>query len=212
LEQDEWQETSERDDFGPAAECVDRAIDEGERLLPSLAFWFCLSVAAAIFAVVFLSPRLRTYRDLHRQYDGLERELVASESNVDYLNRVVEALKHDPDFAAELARADFRVAGSEERFAVAPALRLNGVRTDGESATPDAARPPAPSPLDTPMLDSLSDNRSVRSSLLGAASLLVLVAFTLLCQKRPNLESIESARWGDRLRRWLADRYARSRA
>ena len=47
------------------------------------------------------------------------------------------------------------------------------------------------------MLDSLSDNRSVRSSLLGAASLLVLVAFTLLCQKRPNLSGVESARWGE---------------
>ena len=104
MEPDEWVETSGRDDFGPAPEAADCSTEESERLLPSLAFWFCLSAAAAIFAVVFLSPRLRTYRDLRRQYDGLERGSIASETNVDYLNRVVEALKHDPDFAAELAR------------------------------------------------------------------------------------------------------------
>jgi hypothetical protein len=210
LEPTEWQQTSERDDCEPVPEDVNRSIEESERLLPSLAFWFCLSIAAAIFAVVFLSPRLRTYRDLRRQYDGLERELVASEGNVDYLNRVVGALKHDPEFAAELARADFRVTGSEERFAVAPALRLNGVRAAAEVAPALAVRPFSQTALDTSLLDSLTDNRTVRSSLLSAASLLVLVAFTLLCQKRPDLGSIDSARWRNRLRGWLADRYQRS--
>lgn len=194
------------------ADGVDRSNADAERLLPSLAFWFCLAFSAATLAVVFLSPRLRTYRDLRRQYDGLERELIASEGNVDYLHRVVDALRHDPDFAAELARADFSVAGSEERIAVAPALRLNGAKKDLEQAAADASRPFPQSMLDTPLLDSLADNRSVRLSLLGAASLLLLVAFTLLCEKRPGLESVESRPWGKRCRRWLADRYSNTRS
>jgi hypothetical protein len=184
---------------------------EAERLLPSLAFWFCLAFSAAILATVFLSPRLRTYRDLKRQYDGFERELIASEGDVDYLHRVVDALQHDPDFAAELARADFSVSGSEERIAVAPALRLGGIRKPAESVALDTSRPIPRNVLDTPLLDSLSDNRSVRTSLLGAASLLVLVAFTLLCDKRPTTGPVETSRWGERGRSWLADRYSRVR-
>jgi hypothetical protein len=194
-----------------AADGFDGSQADSERLLPSLAFWFCLACSAAILAIVFLSPRLRTYRDLRRQYDGLERELVAAEGNVDDLNRVVDALKHDPDFAAELARADFSVGGSEERIAVAPPLRLNGMPKRTETVMSDA-RPFPQSALDTPLLDSLADNRSVRSSLLGAASLLVLVAFTLLCESRPGREPRESSHWGELCRRWLADRYARDQS
>jgi len=185
---------------------------DGERLLPALAFWFCLGFSGAILAIVFLSPRLRTYRDLKRQYDGLERELIASEGDVDYLHRVVDAFKQDPEFAAELARADFSVSGSEERIAVAPALRLGGIRKPLETVAVDTARPIPPNVLDTPLLDSLSDNRSVRTSLLGAASLLVLVAFTLLCEKRPGHQPVETSRWGERCRGWLADRYSRVRS
>jgi hypothetical protein len=210
----EWGDDQEQAEFGvpqTAADGRDSPLEDTQRLLPSLAFWFCLASSAAILAVVFLSPRLRTYRDLRRQYDGLERELVAAEGNVDHLHRVVDALKHDPDFAAELARADFSVGGSEERIAVAPALRLNGIPKRADTVMSDA-RPFPQSALDTPFLDSLSDNRSVRSSLLGAASLLVLVAFTLLCENRPGRDPVASGHWGERCRRWLADRYARARS
>jgi hypothetical protein len=211
----EWDDDQEEDEFvvpPAAADGFDAPVDNTERLLPSLAFWLCLAFSAAILAVVFLSPRLRTYRDLRRQYDGLERDLVAAEGNVDNLNRIVDALKHDPDFAAELARADFSVGGSEERIAVAPALRLNGVSKPAQPVTPEAAHPFPQSALDTPLLDSFADNRPVRLSLLGAASLLVLVAFTLLCEKTPGGEPVESIPWGQRCRSWLADRYSRARS
>ena len=194
------------------ADDIESSPAERERLLPALAFWFCLAFSAAILAIVFLSPRLRTYRDLKRQYDGLDRDLIASEGDVDYLHRVVDALKHDPEFAAELARADFSVSGSEQRFAVAPALRLGSIRKPLETVIVDTGRPIPQNVLDTPLLDSFSDNRSVRTSLLGAASLLVLVAFTLLCEKRPGLEPVETSRWGERCRSWLADRYSRVRS
>ena len=99
---------------------------DGVRPLQSLLFWCCLALSAAIFAAVFLAPRLRTYRGLAREYAVLEGELVASERQVDYLQKVADALSHDRAFAAELARVDFGPSGPEERIAVRPALSFNG--------------------------------------------------------------------------------------
>jgi hypothetical protein len=176
-----------------------------------LAFWCCLAVAASLFATVFLAPRLRTFRDLRREYDGLERELVTSERHVDYLQKVVDALRHDPEFAAELARVDFGVSGSEERIPVAPQLSLTGEPPAESVTAAGAARPFPRNLLDTPLLDTLSDDRSVRASLLGAASLLLLVAFTFLCDTRPRTVAIDPDCGRTRCRRWLAERYAKAR-
>jgi len=183
---------------------------EGFRPVASLAFWCCLAASAALFAAVFLAPRLRTYRELRRQYDGAQWELIASERHVDYLQKVVDALRHDPQFAAELARVDFGVSGSEERIPVPLALNMNGEPTlDGERLQ-DSPRPFAQSLLDTPLMDKLSDDRSVRASLLGAASLLVLVSFTFLCDTRPRLSEVDPVRWRTRIGRWFAERYAKA--
>jgi hypothetical protein len=186
---------------------------EGFRPLASLAFWCCLGLSIAILAAVFLAPRLRTYRDLKRQYDGLERELIAAEGRVDYLQKVVDALQHDSQFAAELARADFGAIspamGKEERIAVPPALNLKSEPMSGGATTAEAGRPFSQSVLDTPLLDTFSDDRSVRSSLLGAASVLVLVAFTLLCDKRSRAEdeTEEVVEERSAFRQWLDRRY-----
>jgi hypothetical protein len=185
---------------------------EGFRPLASLAFWCCLGLSVAILAAVFLAPRLRTYRDLKRQYDGLERELIAAEGRVDYLQKVVDALQHDSQFAAELARADFGpsgpVVGKEERIAVPPALNLKSEPMSTGATTAEAGRPFSQSVLDTPLLETFSDDRSVRTSLLGAASFLVLVAFTVLCDKRSRFDEMEDAAEGRSLfRQWLNRRY-----
>lgn len=185
--------------------------EPGFRPLPSLAFWFCLGVSAAIFATVFLAPRLRTYRDLRRDYDGLERELIASEAHVDYLQKVADALGHDANFAAELARVDFGISGTEERIPVAPPLNLNGERTVDITRAPDGPRPFPTSLLETPLVDALADDRSVRGSLLGAASLVVLVAFTFLCDTGPRVRDENPVRWRRRCRAWFAERYAQAR-
>ena len=185
---------------------------EGFRPLPALAFWFCLGISAAIFSIVFLAPRLRTYRALKRQYDGLQTELIAAESHVDYLHKVVDALRDDPQFAAEMARVDFGVAGTEERIPVAAPLSLHGERMTDSMPTQSMAQPFPQSLLGTTFLDPLSDDRSVRGSLLGAASLLVLVAFTLLCDTRANLVNVDPGRWRARCREWFVDRYASERS
>jgi hypothetical protein len=190
---------------------------EGFRPLASLAFWCCLGLSVAILAAVFLAPRLRTYRDLKRQYDGLERELIAAEERVDYLQKVVDALQHDRQFAAELARADFGpsgpAVGMEERIAVPPALNLNREPMSAGATTAEARRPFSQNVLDTPVLDTFSDDRSVRTSLLGAASFLVLVAFTLLCDKQSRFDETADAIGGrSAFRQWLNRRYTARRS
>jgi len=146
---------------------------------------------------------------LRREYDGLERELLTSERHVDYLQKVVDALRHDPQFAAELARVDFGVSGPEERIPVAPQLSLTGEPPADKETAEGAVRPFPRNLLDTPLLDSLTNDRSIRRSLLGAASLLLLVAFTFLCETRPRSREVNRICWRTRCRTWLAERYAK---
>jgi hypothetical protein len=185
---------------------------EGFRPLASLAFWCCLGGAAAILAAVFLAPRLRNDRDLRRQYDGLERELIAAQRRVDYFRKVVDALKHDSQFAAELARVDFGVAGDEERIPVPQALNLSGEPMSESAVTLEPSRPLLPNLLDTPLLDTFSDNRPARISLLAAASFLALIAFAFLCDTRTRLEETNGLGLRSRWREWLRRRYAARRS
>jgi hypothetical protein len=168
-----------------------------------------LALSASLFATVFLAPRLRTFRDLRREYDGLQRELLTSERQVDYLQKVVDALRHDPEFAAELARVDFGVSGSEERIPVAAQLSLTGEPPVENESAEGVVRPFPQNLLDTPLLDTLTDDRSVRRSLLGAASLLLLIAFTFLCETRSRSREVNGICWRTRCRRWLAERYVK---
>jgi hypothetical protein len=193
----------------------------------SLAFWCCLVFAAALFALLALAPRVRIYRELGREYADLHTRLVEQERQVEYLGQVADALEHDPHFAEELARVEFDAAGPEERIPVDPRLSLQGGRDRAPAAPPRAASPSAIGPssarglsplLDRPfvdraLLDVLCDDRPVRSTLLGAAAFLVIVAFTLLCDPtgRPGERALEGRDPGlaARLARALAGRYAK---
>jgi hypothetical protein len=190
-------------------ECSSDEAPDGFRPLASLAFWCCLGMSATILAAVVLAPRLRAYRDLSRQYDALECELIAAQRRVDYLQKVVDALQHDSQFAAELARVDFGLSGMEERFPVSPALNLSGPPMSAPAAavTLEASRPISQNLLNTPLLDTFSNDRTLRISLLAAGSFLVLVAFTLLCDKRAPLEQNGGVGWHSRCRQWLGRRY-----
>ncbi len=172
----------------------------------ALAFWASLFAAAGLFALLALAPKLRTYRELSRDYDRLEHQLVSTERRTESLAKVADALEHDPQFAAELARVDFDSPSKEERIAVGPQLSLSA--WDSEPATtPIDARPSPAAMLDGPLLSALADDRTVRLPLMAASSLLVLTAF-VLCNGRPvNRGEAESERPPGGLRVWLSRRY-----
>jgi len=185
--------------------------DAGFRPIAALAFWCSLFLAAGLFAVLALAPKLRTYHDLSQEYDSLQRQLVSTERRTESLAKVADALQHDPQFATELARTNFDAPSDEAQIPVGPQLSL-AAWDEGPAVPEPANRQPCDVLADEQLLKTLADDRSVRVPLMAASSLLVLVAFAL-CGQRPASHSegnLHSSRSG--IRGWLADRYRKPAA
>ncbi len=156
-----------------------RSRETGAGWLTSLAFWLCLFAAAALYATATLSPKLLTFLTLNRQYHANQWKLVSLERQVDHLEKVIDAQKHDPGFMREQARCDFDVASpDDERIPVESHLRLN-IGTGSANLTVAAAELPWYSPL----LATAARSRNVSNALLLAAALLVLYAFGMLYER-----------------------------
>jgi hypothetical protein len=184
----------------------DASTDAGFRPVAALSFWCSLLVAAGLFAVLALAPKLRTYHRLSREYEGLHRQLVSTERRTESLAKVADALEHDPAFASELARINFDAPPAEERIPVCPQLSL--AAWDSEPAAANTDIRPAPAVLlDGPLLDTLSEDRAVRVPLMAASSLLILVAFALCGQNTAAQRDGGSEQPRNGLRGWLANRY-----
>jgi len=142
----------------------------------SLAFWLCLLVSAALFAVVALSPKFLVYLHLRSQFDVNQSRLVTLEHQAGQLQRVIDAIRGDKDFASELTRIEFdAVRPDEEVIPVDVALKLDA----------RAFEMPLPNPAEVSMwyepgVKYLASDGSLRVSLLGTAALLVVVSFTML--------------------------------
>jgi cell division protein FtsB len=147
--------------------------------LTSLAFWLGLFTAAALFATVTLSPKLLTFLTLNRQYHANQWKLVSLERQVDHLEKVIDAQKHDPGFVREQARSDFDVARpDDESIPVESHLRLN----IGTGAA-NLQVAPAELPWYSPLLAAVGRSRHVSNALLFIAALLVLYAFAMLYER-----------------------------
>lgn len=143
-------------------------------LIVSLLFWCCLLLAASLFASVALAPKLAETLRLRDLYSTNQLKLVAVERQNERLQRVVEAIQTDHDFATEMTRIEFdAVRGDEEILPVAADLKLETRGIERLRTQPVAARA-----WYRPWLTMLTENDSLRSSLLGAAAVLVVVSFT----------------------------------
>lgn len=143
-------------------------------LIVSLLFWFSLLMAAGLFTCVALAPKLAETLRLRDLYTVNQLKLVSVERQNEQLQRVVEAIQHDKDFAAEMTRIEFdAVRSDEEIIPVAADLKLEtrGIETP-------RAHPVMPRAWYRPWLMLFTENDSLRSSLLGAAAVLVVVSFT----------------------------------
>lgn len=172
-------------------------------LLVSLLFWLVLLTAGGCYAAVALAPKLVVWRDWDRRHRENQLELVALESRCTQLEQVIAALKHDPQFAAEMVRLEFdALAPGEEVIPVGRALAL---------------QPPAQEPVPRshvawevgdPWLSALASEPTLRRVLLVSAAILVLAAFTFLQDGNTtgHREPPRSA-WT-----WLRERYRRTQA
>ena len=144
----------------------------------SLAFWLSLLFSAALYAAVALAPKLLDYVALDTEFQTNQAELVSLEQRVTHLERVSDALRNDPEFAAELARIDFEASRpGDERIAVEPLLSL-----EADPATTRLASAAIDGPVAwyIPLLEALTRNRTLRMSLLAIAVIVMVGAFTFL--------------------------------
>ena len=174
-------------------------------LMVSLLFWLSLLVATTMFAAVGLSPKILERMRLEEQFDGSQFRLVQMEQQNDQLNRVLEAIRKDKDFAAEMTRIEFdAMRQDEEIIPVDAGLRLS---------PRDLATPRTPAVIAhawyRPMLVPFAENDLLRRNLLTASAVLIVVSFTWF---QPARASQAEQPAGNRRSLWrgLKDRYVRS--
>ena len=142
----------------------------------SLAFWLCLLVAAILFAAVSLAPKYAIYLQLRSQFDANQMRLVANEQQAEQLQRVIDAIRNDKDFAAELTRIEFdAVRPDEEVIPVELALKLDARAVDKPIKSSEAAHV-----WYEPIVKYLASERPLRTGILATTALLVIVAFSML--------------------------------
>lgn len=173
----------------------------------SLAFWCCLLIAAALYASVTLSPKLFTQLALGHEHYRNQVRLVELEQEVDYLQAVAEALRNDPQFAAELARVEFdAVRPGDERIPMNRSLSIAARRT----------KKPTPArlighPMHVVAIEFLATNSNARIGLLAAAATITVLAFACLHDSHPQLQRRGKGRARSCLG-WLVARYRRTTA
>ncbi len=141
--------------------------------VPSVAFWLCLFVAAALFAIPHLAPKLLTHARLNSKYADNQARLITLAEHCEHLKIVQDALQSDPGFQAELARIEFdAVNPAEQRIPVGNGLTLNAI-----AAVPTQPPPGNTLPWYTGLLEYLAHNRPYTHCMLAFAAVLVVYGF-----------------------------------
>ena len=134
-----------------------------------------LLISAAIYGSVAVAPRLSAWIDIRHDYITNAHQLKALETEVDYLERVRDALQSDPEFVQRLASASIaKETGHGEMIPVSGSL-IFGSEDQLYERMPEIA------PLmGSAVVQVLARDHRLRSSLLVVAGVLVIFAFTVL--------------------------------
>jgi len=142
--------------------------------LMSVAFWSSLLVSVAMYAAVSLSPKLADWISVRQQHAANAVRLQELEDEADYLERVAEALKSDPEFAHRLVHATQAGSTQNEFVPVSNSLLFGGAKAENF----------VPRPLVQPAIANvvmhLGSHQQHRTWLLFGAATLTVLAFTLL--------------------------------
>lgn len=144
-------------------------------LLMSLAFWLTLVAAAGMYAAVSLSPKLVQWMMVRQQLTSNALRLQQLENEADYLERVADALKKDPEFAERLVRATQSPALDEVPFDASLTAASN---ESSEAESPDQGFLMKHPDVYEGVVRLASDVRLRRGLLVSSASM-TLIAFTL---------------------------------
>lgn len=174
-------------------------------MVVSLGFWICLLVSATLFGAVALSPKCLSYLRLRHQYDKNQRQLVALEQQAEQLRRVIAAIRNDKYFATELTRIEFdAVRRDEEVLPVDVALKL-----DARMVSKEPVEIESTAAWYQPIVESLSGDPNLRSGLLAASALLIVISFSLL-QPGGAQDVSNETQTGNSIWRSLRNRYVRN--
>ncbi len=169
----------------PVADLQNPAESSTGSLIVSLSFWCSLMAASLMYAAVSLSPRLEEWLTARDQYASNAQRLHVLENEVDYLERVVDAMKKDPEFARrmseqiQLSPSPVSESGFEPTTVAAPDGTLPASVVSQTIEQPRLPSAALPKELRKWILD-LATKPELRTWLLSVAAGLTLLAFTLL--------------------------------
>ncbi|MEI7699808.1 MAG: hypothetical protein WCK86_08440 [Planctomycetia bacterium] len=170
--------TSDQTSDAPADELQLTAVHPAGSVLISLAFWCSLAAAASVYAAVALSPKFVVWIDVRQQHRDNALRLHELEQQVDYLERVVQTLKTDPEFARRVAESG-NTAPTVAAEANVPTPRDGS--TEFESVLDSsAAKTQLLSPDSLVVIRRIASEHKLRSALLTGSAAVTLFAFTLL--------------------------------
>jgi len=139
----------------------------------SLLFWSQLLIAASLYGLVALSPKLLSYINLQGEHLKRQSQLVSLENHISELEKVVDSLHDDPRVMEELARLDLDAARPDEkRIPLEGGVTLQS-RLGQTVHVPDVGRA-----WYEPFLRAFAEHTSLRVTSLAVAAALVVISFT----------------------------------
>ena len=139
----------------------------------SICFWLTLLLAALIYGSVFLAPKLAVWNRLRFEYEQNAARLVELDNEVEYLERVEDTLRTDPDFLRRLSENSHLINDGE-------LIPVSGNLLFGVDDQEQKSERPASAPPLQWLIERLAADRSLRSGLLALTATLVVFAFTFL--------------------------------
>jgi len=126
--------------------------------------------------MVALAPKFSVWNQVRHEYHGNAQHLIALERDVDYLERVEEALRTDPEFVRRLAgESQPHRDGTSELIPVSGELLFGYDDVTEHPSQNLSGQPPFHKSLKT-----LASHATLRISLLSFAALTTIFAFTFL--------------------------------
>lgn len=139
----------------------------------SLLFWSQMIIAASLYGLVALSPKLKVHIELQAEHLQRQTQLVSLENHIRELEKVVESLNNDPRIMEELARLDLDAARPDEkRIPLEGGVSLQS-RLGQTVHVPDVGRD-----WHEPFLRAFAENTGLRVTSLAVAAVLVVISFT----------------------------------
>lgn len=158
------------------ASCCEPPEAETASWAVSLCFWLTLILAAGVYATVALAPKVAVWSQVRFEHRRNAADLIRLEQDVDYLERVQEALETDPEFVERLAGLSQQNADDGQEF-----IPVSGTLLFGYTAEQADSRLQRPAePRFHGLIMALATHVRLRTGLLTFAAGLTIFAFAFL--------------------------------